>query len=440
MTDTADDSSLPARRAAADRADCGDPVVSDVGDGHEVSAGPADRFLWKRVLQRMGLVYLFSRLCVVLGGAIVAAELGADQLKQKADFPNAPFADPNYVSRAIPKNALRPIIDVLTSWDGAWYMRISEMGYPRHVQPHVTFDVLDARAAFFPAYPMLVRAVDKVLPGRTAVAAISVNFVLGAAAVLLVGLIARRLYGNEIAEKSMVLMALFPGAFVLSFAYSEALLLTLAAGCLLCLMERRWLWAGVLAALGTAARPNGLALCAACAVAAIIAIRNDREWRSLIAPVLSPIGFVAFQVWVGIHAGETGVWFRVQREAWKEGTSFGLTAINRSVGAFVHPLRSPADVITAVSVLAMVALLWMLWRYRLPWPQVAYIAGVLFLMLVPSTVTARPRFLYTAFPLLIPAAVYFHRRAPNAWPYVVAACAAGLVGLTGLYGVLGAIP
>ena len=426
-------SSDPANRSFRDRT-FGGQLVNGSATGADMEGQ------WRRILRRVVLVYLFTRLCVLLGAAIVAAELGADLLKQKADFPDAPFADPNYATRLIPKSALRPMLDVLTSWDGAWYMRIAENGYPRHVQPHVTFEVMDARAAFFPAYPTLVRGVDRVLPGSTAVAALSVNFLLGAAAVLLVGLIARRLYGAEVAEKAMVLTAIFPGAFVLSFAYSEALLITLAAGCLLCLMDRRWLAAGVLAALGTAARPNGLALCAACAIAALIAIRKDREWRSLIAPLLSPVGFVAFQVWLGIHAGETGVWFRVQREAWAEGTSFGFTAINRSVQAFAHPLRSPADIITAVSVLAMLALLWMLWRYRLPGPQIAYIAGILVLMLAPSTVTARPRFLYTAFPLLIPAAVYFHRRAPNLWPYVLAACAAGLVGLTGLYGVLGAIP
>lgn len=417
-------------------------MTTDVDDPphNQVAALGEPATAWRGGLRRAGLVYLFSRLCVILGAAIVAAELGADRLKQQADFPDAPWADPNYSSRVIPTNAVRPMLDVLTSWDGQWYLRIADTGYPRHVQPHVTFEVPDARAAFFPAYPTLVRAVDHVLPGHSAAAGVFVNFLFGAAAVLLVGLIARRLYGNAIAEKSMVLMALFPGAFVLSFAYSEALLLTLAAGCLLCLMQRRWLAAGTLAALGTAARPNGLALCAACAVAAFIAIRNDRDWRSLIAPILSPIGFLAFQIWVGIQAGETGIWFRVQREAWSEGTSFGFTAIRRSAEAFSRPLHSPADVVTAVSVLAMFVLLYFLWHYRLPWPQVAYIAAVLFLMLVPSTVTARPRFLYTAFPLLIPAAAYLHRRAPQLWPYVVAACAAGLVGLTGLYGVLGAIP
>ena len=34
--------------------------------------------------------------------------------------------------------------------------------------------------------------------------------------------------------------------------------------------------------------------------------------------------------------------------------------------------------------------LWCLWRKRLPWPMVAYIAVVVMLMLLPATVTARP--------------------------------------------------
>jgi hypothetical protein len=406
----------------------------------ERSAAPATvQPTWRRRVGRAGLVYLFSRMCVILGAAIVAAELGADKLKQEADFTTAPFADPHYPN-GIPSTATRTILDVLTSWDGAWYLKIIRLGYPRTVQANVTFNVDDARAAFFPGYPTLVRAVDVALPGGDVLAALFVNFVLGFLAVWLTGMIARRLYDDAVAEKAMVLMALFPGSFVLSFAYSEALLITLAAACLLCLLEKRWWWAGVLAALATMTRPNGLALVLACAVAAFLAIKRDREWRALVAVLLAPLGWVGFQLWLGAHAGEWNVWFRVQREAWKEGTSFGWTALDRGLDAFIHPLSSPADLITAVSTVTMLVLLWMLWKYRLPWPMVGYIVGVLALMLLPKTVTARPRFLYTAFPLLIPAAVYFQRRTKEVWPYVVAACAAGLVGLTALYGVLGAIP
>ena len=121
---------------------------------------------WRRALIHVGLVYLFSRVCVFIGAAVVAAELRADATKLAADGPlTAPWADPHYADKVIPKNAVGPILDVLTSWDGAWYMSIVNKGYPRTIQPNVTFDVLDARAAFFPAYPMLVRACNYVIPG-----------------------------------------------------------------------------------------------------------------------------------------------------------------------------------------------------------------------------------------------------------------------------------
>ncbi len=395
---------------------------------------------WRGVVRKAGLVYLFSRLCVMVGAAIVAAELRADDNTVTANFPDAPFADPQYASKAIPTSAVRPMLDVLTSWDGLWYLRIIRSGYPRSVQPNVTYDVSDARAAFFPAYPMLVRFVDRVLPGGDTTAALFTNFVLGAIAVLLVGVLARELFGIRVAERSMILMALFPGSFVLSFAYTEALLLALAAGCMWSLLKRQWVLAGVLAAIGTATRPNGIALIAACAIASFFAIRDRREWRSLVAPLLAPIGFIGFMLWIDAHTGERGVWFRVQTEAWGEGTSFGLTAIRRTLKAFTHPLTSPTNTITAVSVVTMVLLLWFLHKHRLPSYCNAYVAVVLLLMLLPSTVTARPRFLFTAFPLLIAAAVWFERDKRDWWPYVIGACSAGLVGLTALYGVLGAIP
>lgn len=395
---------------------------------------------WRSVIRKAGLVYLFSRLCVMIGAAIVAAELRADDNLVRDNFPDATFADPHYASKTIPTSAVRPMMDVLTSWDGLWYLKIIRSGFPRVVQPNVTYDVADARAAFFPAYPMLVRLVDRVLPGGDTVAALVTNFVLGAVAVLLVGLLARELFGVRVAERTMVLMALFPGSFVLSFAYTEALLLALAAGCMWFLLKRQWLLAGVLAAIGTATRPNGIALIAACAIASFFAIRERREWRSLVAPLLAPIGFIGFMLWIDAHTGERGIWFRVQTEAWGEGTSFGLTAVRRTLKAFTHPLTSPTNIITAASVVTMVLLLWFLHKHRLPSYCNAYVAVVLLLMLLPSTVTARPRFLFTAFPLLISAAVWFERDKRDWWPYVVGACSAGLVGLTALYGVLGAIP
>ena len=60
--------------------------------------------------------------------------------------PLARWADPYYWNKPIPKQALGPMLDVLTSWDGLWYLRIVRNGYPTSVRPHVTYDVADARA------------------------------------------------------------------------------------------------------------------------------------------------------------------------------------------------------------------------------------------------------------------------------------------------------
>jgi hypothetical protein len=383
----------------------------------------------RRHVMLMGLsAYLLSRICVLVGAAVVAT---ADAV-----------SDANRGRVPVPRNtnAKQGILDTLTSWDGQWYYRIVREGYPRSVPAHITFFQGQARAAFFPLFPVVTRAVDKVVPGGDVSAGLILNFLAGLGFVFVVGYLAEQVYDRATAQRSMVLVALFPGSFVLLFTYSEALLVLLAAGCLVLLHKRMWWAAGIVAALGTAARPNGVALIAACAVASIVAIVQRREWRSLAAPLLAPIGWLGFQVYIGAHTGEQGVWFRVQREAWKEGASFGLTAL-KGIGNFaLHPLSSPTNAFTTATVVAMLLMLLFSWKARIPLTWWAYSAVVLALMLMPETVAPRPRFLFTAFPLLIGVAAAWPRRWRDTWAFLTCMCGAGLVALVAVYGSFGAIP
>lgn len=387
-------------------------------------------------------MYVLSRLCVLAGAAVVAAEQRVDV--NLADERALTTADPHITEIANYRgSAVRPMLDVLTSWDGLWYMDIVRNGYPTSIPPNVTYHVNEARAAFFPLFPLLGRWFDAIWPGGDSFAILTMNTILGLIAVVLIGLIAQRLYGERVGRTTTTLVALFPGSFVFTFAYSEALMITLSAACLLLLLERQWLAAGVAAALVTATRPNGVAIGAACLVAAIDAIRRERDWRAASSVLLAPIGFIAFQIWLGQHTGEADAWFRVQREAWGEGASFGWTAVTNTFEAIAHPLTSPTDTITAVAVIATLVLLWMNHLARLPLFINAYSWVVLALMLAPATVTARPRFLFTAFPLLIGAAVWYehrHRTDDRSWAMTMAACGCGLTALVGLYGSFGAIP
>ena len=379
---------------------------------------------WGRAIRRGAVAYILSRLFAVMGAAIaVAAQAVWSRLNDEE-----------------PINGLTGLVQVFDSWDGHWYLDVVREGYPHHIMPNVTYFVSDARAAFFPLYPRLVHYLDNIIPGGPVTVALVVNVLLGAAFIYLIGVIAKNLFDVKTSEKAMIIAALFPGSFVLNWAYSEALLLTLACMCFIALSKKMWLWAGIFAALGTACRPNGIALVAACAVASLIAIKQDREWKSLIAPLLSPIGFVGFMAFLMHHTDENFAWFRVQSQAWKEGTSFGATAVSRTFDFILNPTGSPTSVLTAASMFAMILALIALWKFRMPAMYTAYTAVVLALMLIPATVTARPRFLFTAFPLIFPVARALRDDDDKWWPIVLLIFATGLVTVTGMYGVRAAIP
>ena len=315
----------------------------------------------------VGLIaYVVTRLCVLAGAGVRASQKAVDARKL-AELAGVPAEEPT---------AIHTITEVLTSWDGRWYLELVRGGYPDSIPANITYEQLEARAAFFPVYPTLARWLDWVLPGGDTLAAILLNVVLGAVSVVLVGLLARELYGVTVASRAMVLYVVFPGSFVLSFTYSEATLIVLAAACLLFLVREQWWLAGIAAMIGTGTRPNGVGLVAACVVASFIAIRRSRDWTSLVAVVLSPLGFIAFQLYIDHTAGERGAWFRVQSEAWKEGTSFGATAVTNTLDFITHPFSSPTDALTALSMAALVAMIYCAWRVRLSWPLAAYSAVV----------------------------------------------------------------
>ena len=386
---------------------------------------------WTRAVAYGLLGYLVSRLAVLAGAGVRASQLVVDAAED---------GEPR------PGTGIELVAGVFTSWDGLWYLEIVRRGYPRSIPEQISSVQEEARAALFPVYPFLVRAVDTVAPAGDTFAALSVNVLLGAVAVVLVGVLARRIAAhdpavNELAARSMILFAVFPGSFVLSFAYAEATLIVLASACLILLHDERWVLAGLVAALATATHPNGLALVAACAVAAFVAMRHRRDWSALAAPLLSPLGFLGFQAFLARHTDEALPWFRVQHEAWTGGISGGVTAIDHTVGFLTAPLSSATDALTAASLLVLSIGVWCAWRWKgLPPAALAYVVVIVALMLLPETMTARPRFVFTAFPLVIAAAALLPRRDRLAWELAMVVCGAGLAALTGVYAGFGAIP
>jgi hypothetical protein len=177
--------------------------------------------------------------------------------------------------------------------------------------------------------------------------------------------------------------------------------------------------------LATATRPTAIVLTACAAWAAWVAIRDNREWRALIAPVLTPLGAIAFIGYIGVHTGEPGAWWRVQTEAWSQKLDGGAALVD-DVVHFVGGSRTDLDhVIVMMGLVTVVIGVILLLRSRMPAVYIIYTAGVLAMTLGSANLSARPRFVLAAFPLAIATAHQLTREVVA----VLSACGAAVMAL-----------
>jgi len=301
--------------------------------------------------------------------------------------------------------ALRPelsLYGLVRRLDASWYLDIARYGYSAQAATTAAIEAEGSavlRGAFSPLWPLLVRVVR--LPGvPLEVSATVLVTVLGFGVVVGSWVLVARLADREAADRAALMVSFFPGSVVFSIAYAEALMLCLVVGCLLALERRRWVTAGVLAALATATRPSAIAIVAACAWAALVAIRRSGDWRSAIAPILAPLGVLGFHGFLWWRTGRVDAWDLIQRNGWDERVDLGAHNLER-LGALVRwQDPDPGTMLVGSGLVILLVSVWALWRWHPPAELVLYAAGVIGLALVARTLGPRPRFLLTALPLV----------------------------------------
>jgi hypothetical protein len=148
----------------------------------------------------------------------------------------------------------------------------------------------------------------------------------------------------------------------------------------------------------------GLVFAASCAVSALVAIRTKREWRSLAAPMLAPIGFIAWMGYLWVHTGNLRAWQLTERDGWNSFPS--LLYPFRILGKFLSNPLSPTmtgQILffgTVISILGLVVV----FKERLPVELKTFATCAVLLFATASPVGLRPRFVMLAFPLTIAAA------------------------------------
>jgi hypothetical protein len=292
-------------------------------------------------------------------------------------------------------------------WDGDWYRRIAEHGYPLPLPRDAAGQPVQSEWAFYPAYPLLVRAVMAVLGSSWTTTAPVVSLLLGGAAVVVVHRLFAHAAGRRAALAGVVLVSVFPSSPVLQLAYTESLALLALAASLYLLVTRRYVAAVPAVVLLGSTRAVALPF------ALVVAVHLVTRWRArrrdpfpppqriavVVLGLVSAAAGVAWPLVVGLSTGQLDVYADIQ-SAWRGGDT-----------AWVLPWLSMSQFLLGqwVGAVALLLLLggavWLLLGRRarrlppeLPAWCLAYLA---YLVVVVQPFTSMFRFLLLMFPVAV---------------------------------------
>lgn len=308
----------------------------------------------------------------------------------------------------------KSVWDRLLIWDAGWFLRVAMDGYPEGYTYSGDGKLEANELAFFPVYPMLIRA-GAALGLEPNTAALSVAWLASIGAAVALHLLGTSLYGKRAGWALVAICCSAPASVVLSMAYSESIYIALVAGMFVAAHRRVWWAAGLLGLLTALSRPTGAAAAIGLAVAALLAVRQSREqaWKPLGAAAVALAGVPLFLGWVAYRVGEPTAWFKIQTAGW--GTSFDF---GRSTAEFLRgTLRSGdgwiplsmAFILLVALAAAGVALA------QKPWLPLA-VYGVVAMILVYGQAGfyhSKPRLLLPVLLTLLPAVVAAARARPR---------------------------
>jgi Mannosyltransferase (PIG-V) len=303
------------------------------------------------------------------------------------------------------------LFGAFAQWDAGWFIRIAKHGYD-----------IKQSAAFFPLYPLLVRGLAFVLRSHLA-AGVVISLVASAGA----GAILQRLSRSR---DAVLLLALYPIAYVFTAVYSDALFLLVALGSFAAAVRGRSAAAGVLGGLAVATRLLGLAL-----LPALVWLLWRRGPRALAPLLLLPAALGAYMLYLHERFHDAFAFAHAEHDIWLRHTptlgpltglwdalhageqGLAQLVLHLPGGGYGKPEQWAVWNLTNALLLVLAAwLTWVAWR-RLGAAYGLYSLATLVIVLSsPAAVVplvSLPRFLLADFPLFIVLAPYSRVLAPT---------------------------
>ncbi len=195
---------------------------------------------------------------------------------------------PSRVSASVPGWAAPPLAgsewhQLFTAWerfDALWFLRIASSGYR----------VGDGSAAFFPLYPLTVRALSVVMGSHPFAASLVVSNGSFLAALFMLYVLTTAEVSEAVARRTVLYLSVFPSSFFFFAPYSESLFLFLVLVAFWGARRRRWGLAAFAGALAALTRGVGIVLAPALAAEALRQRREGvRRWPAGLGAALATV-------------------------------------------------------------------------------------------------------------------------------------------------------
>lgn len=315
------------------------------------------------------------------------------------------------------RDGVRPLVSHqgLFAWDGVFYRGIADHGYRG--------EDLEA-LRFFPLFSLVGRLVHVVLALSPGAALLVVANLAALGAGALIHRVTLVETGDaRAARRAAWYVAIVPPAFVLTFAYAEALFLVLAVGMFLALRRERWGWAAALGFAAALTRPTGLLLALPAAIEAGREVRQRKvgELGGRALAVLGPVlGAASYLWWVDREFGDWHIPLDVQ-DRLRGGTANPIVRLGEAAADLVH---LEVDGLHFVFAIGFIALAVIAWR-RLPLSYAVFSVAVIVTSLAANNLNSIERYALNAFPLVMALALSTPTRRSER--LTAAVCSAGFV-------------
>lgn len=251
--------------------------------------------------------------------------------------------------------------DFLNFWDGGWYSRVAEEGYPRSLPVDEAGAVMENQWAFYPLHPEVVDYISTMTGVSYEVISPIISTIAAGFASIVILALFRRYVDPGQALTGLALVVFFPPAAIFSTGYAESLTLLLQAGALLLIVERRYLSAIPVVFLMDLSRPIGVAFSFFMLLHLIDRFANRRRdpypaaevARSWILGVLSCVAALVHPVHAWSATGSITAYTDTEA-AWHTGESTYLVQWLAQANSLIGPL---GPVLLFVVIAGMLALI-----------------------------------------------------------------------------------